>query len=223
VSRRAAAARPFLIAGLALAPLFYLVVFVQLFARAGFDLHRHAISSLSLGQAGWVQVTSFIVTGVLGVLLAIGLRRSWRGGRGGVAAPVLITLYGVGIILAGLFPPDPALGFPPGAPDSLPATMSQSAQLHSVGFFTAFTALTVACFVGARRFFGDRRPGWGWYAVASGLIAPALVAVGSSGLAPSPGVCFALAGLVGFGWMSVVAGRLLADLTAPHPLGRIGP
>ena len=42
--------------GLALAPLFYVVVVAQMLTRTGFDIGRHPLSLLSLGDAGWIQI-----------------------------------------------------------------------------------------------------------------------------------------------------------------------
>ena len=42
--------------------------------------------------------------------------------------PILIGLYGAGMALAGLFRPDPGLGFPEGAPEGIPVTMSPEAR-----------------------------------------------------------------------------------------------
>lgn len=198
--------------GAVLAPLFYVIVLLQMATRDGFDITRHAISSLSLGDMGWIQIANFIVTGVLAVLLAIGLRRVLRGGKAGTWAPLLIGVYGLGIMLAGVFPPDAALGFPPGAPEGMAETVSTSAALHSLGFFTAFSSLTATCFVVARRFFGDKERNWGMYSIVSGIASPLLVILGMTVFNSSAGICFALAGAVGFGWLSAVAVRLLTRL-----------
>jgi len=205
-----------LLAGMVLAPIFYLVVLAQMVAREGFDISRHPISSLSLGDAGWIQVTNFLVTGLLALTAAFGLRRALAGGRSGRAGPGLIAVFGIGIILAGLFRTDPALGFPPGAPDEMPATMSTSAALHSFGFFVAFGSLTVACFVIARRFAAEGDRSWQRYSVASGMAAPVLVAVGMANPGAA-GVFFAVAGVVAFGWLSATCWRLASHPVATGP------
>lgn len=201
-----------LLSGAILAPLFYIIVLTQMATRDGFDISRHAISSLSLGDMGWIQITNFILTGTLALLLAVGLRRMLQAGKAGTWAPILIGVYGLGIITAGVFPPDAALGFPVGAPEGMPETMSASAALHSVGFFTAFSALTATCFVIARRFFADTERNWGMYSIASGIVSPLLVILGMTVFSSSAGICFAFAGAVGFGWLSAVAAKLLTRL-----------
>ena len=91
--------------GVLLGPLFYLVVLIQMFTRPGFDIRQHPLSLLSLGDAGWIQITNFIVTGLLAILCAFGMRRLLRGGPGGTWGPLLIGTYGLGMIIAGLFSP----------------------------------------------------------------------------------------------------------------------
>jgi len=57
--------------GVIAGPLFMVVSLVQAFTRPGFDLKRHAISMLSLGDLGWIQVTNFELTGLLAIALAV--------------------------------------------------------------------------------------------------------------------------------------------------------
>ena len=124
--------------GVALAPLFYVVVAIQMLTRLGFDIRIHPLSLLSLGDAGWIQVVNFVLTGVLAIACCVGMRRALRNARGGTWGPLLIGLFGLGMIAAGLFPPDPLLAFPPGTVAEIPAHMSGRAALHGVGFFVAF-------------------------------------------------------------------------------------
>ena len=56
---------------------------VQAFTREGFDLRRHPLSLLSLGELGWIQIGNFVVAGLLVVAFAVGLRRVLHPGRGG--------------------------------------------------------------------------------------------------------------------------------------------
>ena len=200
--------------GVVLAPVFYIVVLIQMATRTGFDITRHAISSLSLGDAGWIQITNFVTTGTLAILFAIGVRWALRGGKAGTAAPLLIGLYGLGMIMAGVFPPDAALGFPPGTPDEMPATMSTSATLHSIAFFTAFTSLVITCYVFRRRFTSQGEQRWAKSSIAVGIAAPVLIALGTAALPRIAGVFFFIVGLVAFGWLSAVAARLLAERKA---------
>jgi Protein of unknown function (DUF998) len=135
-------------AGLVAGPAFVLVVLLQAFTREGYDLSRHPISMLALGDLGWIQSVNFILSGALMLAFAIGLRAS----RAGTWGPVLVALFGVGLITAGVFVPDPAWNFPPGAPDGIPSQLSTNAMLHGVGFSVAFLGISAACLVFTRRF-----------------------------------------------------------------------
>nr|BFE60796.1 hypothetical protein GCM10020063_053220 [Dactylosporangium thailandense] len=55
----------------------------------------------------WVQVAAFVVTGLLGLAFALGLRRALRPGPGALAAPLLVAVWSVGLIGAGAFPTRP--------------------------------------------------------------------------------------------------------------------
>jgi hypothetical membrane protein len=61
---------------------FVAAVAVQALTRTGFSLTRDAASLLDLGSLGWVQVTTFIVTGLLIIAAAAGIRRGMPDGRG---------------------------------------------------------------------------------------------------------------------------------------------
>ena len=201
-----------LTAGVVSRPLFYVVAIFQMFIRPGFDIRRHVISVLSHGDLGWIQIANFIVTGLLAILCAIGLRQILRGSKGGTWGPLLIGTYGVGLVIGGIFHPDPGLGFPPGAPAGMPTTMSGGATVHTVAFFVAFLSLIVAWFVFVRAFLSRGHPGWAIYSAASGVLAPVFIILGSSN--PSMvGILIAIAGAIAFGWVSVIAARLIVELT----------
>lgn len=55
----------------------------QVLTRDGFDLSRHPLSELSLGDLGWVQIANFVPTGLLAISFALGARRVLYPGRGG--------------------------------------------------------------------------------------------------------------------------------------------
>lgn len=152
---------PFLLAAGAVAgPLFIGTVLVQQAVRSGFDPRFHALSMLSLGGAGWIQVTNFLLSGGLVILGAVGLRTVLAASsekRGARFAPLLIGTYGVGLIWGGVFPTDPALGFPEGA--SAPPTMTWHAVLHNLSPTFTGVSLIAACLVLARRYKSQRRRG----------------------------------------------------------------
>lgn len=206
------ATRMLLGCGVAAGALFIGLNFIQAFTRPGFDRARNAISYLLLGDLGWIQLINFVGTGVLAIAFAFGMRRWLHPGKAGTFGPLLIGMYGVGLIIAGFFAPDPSFGFPPGAPEGIPPVMSGHATLHAIGFFTSMPSLVAACFVFARRFAAIQNRGWATYCMATGIAAPALVilsmvltASGKSGL-PLLGVLALTSG-----WLVMIAMRLLRE------------
>ena len=164
------ATRALLACGVAAGPLFITVVVIQELTRAGFDPRKHPLSMLSLGDLGWLQITNFIVAGLLAALSAVGLRRTLRGSRAGTWGPVLIGVYGVGLIWGGVFRADPALGYPAGAPAGAPEHLSWHGMLHAIAPTAAGIALIAACFVFARRFAARGERGWVAYCVVTAVL-----------------------------------------------------
>src|SRR5262249_20601155 len=102
--------------GVIAGPTLVLVSLAQALPREGFDLTHHAWSLLSNGDLGWIQITNFVLSGLMTVALAVGLRRSLRPGPGCRWVPRLVAVYGASLVAAGAFRADPALGFPVGTP-----------------------------------------------------------------------------------------------------------
>jgi hypothetical membrane protein len=88
-------------------PLFVGTFLVAGALRAHYDPLRHPVSSLELGPHGWVQHANFIVAGLLTLALAAGARAALR-----TPAAVLIGVWALGLIGAGVFTTDPVSGYP---------------------------------------------------------------------------------------------------------------
>ncbi len=171
--------------------------------RPGFDLQRHAVSNLSLGEGGWTMVAAFIASGALTLLCAIGLSHVLKDGRGHRALPVLVGLYGLGLVIAGIFPAPACCGFPAGIPEDQLPVMTPSAIIHSIGFMVAFSSLIIACFIAALRLSG----GWSLLSLLAGILMPLLVALGMSN-AIAPGIAFFIAAIIGWAWLAAVVMHL---------------
>jgi hypothetical membrane protein len=152
--------------GIVAGPLYVGVSLAQAFTRDGFDVGRHAWSQLALGDWGWIQTANLVATGLLSLAVSVALRRTLSGGRGGGAVPVLVAMFGVGVLLAGVFPADPAGGFPVGM--STPAVPTGHGTLHLMTSGVGFLALAAAMVVMAVRYAGEHRP----VRVAFSLVAP---------------------------------------------------
>jgi hypothetical protein len=197
---------PLLGCGVAAGMLFVIANAIEIPTRQGFDIRRHAVSMLSLGDLGWIQVLTFTLTGVLAIAFAIGMRPMLRPGKACTWGPALVAVYGAGLLAAGIFSTDPGLGFPPGTPAGIPA-MSWHGMLHSIAFFVLFTAIVSACFVVARRFWSDGQSQWALYSAATGLFSPGLISAGLANPAIA-GIPFLLAAVATSMWISAVAMHL---------------
>jgi Protein of unknown function (DUF998) len=200
-----------LTSGAVAGPLWVVVVIVQMIIRPGFDISRHAVSALSLGDLGWIQITNFIVSGALVIVGAVGMRQALHPGRAGSWGPILIGLYGLGLVAAGIFHPDPVNGFPPGTPD-VPVQMSGHGFLHLLSAAVGFLSLILAaCVVFARRFASLRQRGWVAYSVVTGaFFFVTWVALGATGSRVGwIAVLFAVAVVLAWAWITVVAVGLL--------------
>jgi hypothetical protein len=133
-------------------PLFIVVALLQAFTRPGFELARHPLSLLSLGDLGWIQIANFVIIGLMLTAAAAGMRRVLHAGPGKAWGPWLIGAFGVSLVAGGVFVADPAFGFPPGTPDGAPDQLSWHGTLHAVAPVVGFLSLIAACFVFARRF-----------------------------------------------------------------------
>jgi Protein of unknown function (DUF998) len=200
--------RALLICGAVAGPLFIVVAVAQALTRTGFDPSKHPLSLLSLGGAGWIQITNFVVTGLLFVAAAIGMRRALRRGRAGTWGPRLIGAFGGALVAGGVFLSDPGLGFPAGAPEGIPDKMSWHAMVHAAAPVIGFLALSLACFVFARRAFARNNRGWAVFSVAIGIGIQALGVISNATLNFLP---LGAAMVLGFGWASVQVARLLAE------------
>lgn len=211
-AHRPAATKALLACGLVAGPVFLVVSGVQAAVRTGFEFTRHALSLLTLGDLGWVQVANFVGSGLLVMACAVGMSRAMRPGRGGVWGPLLVGVYGLGATLAGIFTPDPALGFPPGTPPGVPSAMSWHSALHGVVFLVAFLSLFGACLVFARGFAAGSHHWWAIYCVGTGLVAALFIVQGMTHPRAS-GLAFTIAGLLTWGWVTVIASHLMKELS----------
>jgi hypothetical protein len=204
-TRDAAVTRSLLGYGVLAGPLYVTVGFAQALTRDGFDLTRHSWSILANGAWGWVQSVSFLVTGLMTVAAAVGIRRALGTGLGATWAPRLLAVFGACTAAEAFLRADPALGFPAGTPvDAMEVSPLGAAHL-AVGA-VGFLSLIAAAFVLARRFRAEGRRGW---AVASAGTAAAFLGsfVGiSAGAGSRPTVVAFVAGVViAYGWLAALS------------------
>ncbi len=199
--------------GLIVGPLFVLAFLIEGATRDGYNPLRHPISSLSIGDSGWMQIANFVVTGSLTLAFAVGLRRTPRPVGGSVWVPRLVGLVGVGLIGAGFFVTDLVYGYPTDAPLAL-AQFSIHGRLHSLFSTPVFVGLPAVCFVFAHRFAASGERGWVAYSVFTALAMLATFVLAGAGFTQFPGFR-GIAGvlqrsslIIGFAWITLLAARM---------------
>lgn len=210
-----------LIAGGTIGPLLFMVVIlIEGATRPGYDAWTMAGSALSLSSQGWMQIANFLISGLLIFGFAIGLRQVLRESRGALWTPILIGAVGIGLMLAGIFVTDPALGYPPGTPPGPTVSTTLHGALHwFVGGLVVFSCLPASSFVLARRFASDAhgKKGWMLYSVVSGILMLACFgafAITSMHNGPA-GLWERISLGLGMVWMALVALQFLRQMRSP--------
>jgi hypothetical membrane protein len=203
--------------------LFIVVFLIEGATRPGYSAWHNYVSSLSTSNQGWEQIANFLMCGLLVLGFAVGLRQVLRTGRSAIWGPILFGVFGLALVTAGIFVTDGSLGYPPGTTTSGPQTLHGT--IHGVAGLVTFFSLAITCFVMARRFASD--PNWKGWTLASILVGIALIvlfiafttfsALDEYGVLPnSPtGLLQRVAIILGWGWMALLALRLLRQIRAP--------
>ena len=188
--------------GVVVGPMYLAVGLAQAFVRDGFDITRHSLSMLANGAGGWIQTANLALSGLMVIAAAIGIRNALS--PQSRAAGWILGCFGVGMLAGAVFPADPMDGFPPGAPEGFPTTVSPPGLIHFIAGAFGFLALAVSCFVVAGAMLRRGQP---WMAglsflsgvsVVAGFAAPALLP--ASG--PVAGIWFSV--VVGWAWLSLI-------------------
>lgn len=196
--------------GVVAGPFYIVFGLILALTRGGFDLTRHSLSLLSLGEGGWLQILNFAPTGIMVIVAGWGLLRAPTDRSRGTGIVVIIA--GAALVLAGVFRPDPVADFPPGAE----ATATTGGILHLVMGAAQFIGLTVAALILACTF--ARRGERGRAALSRILGVVVVVAfLAGAALSASPfgvGLLW-LAVVAGFAWLLVSC--LWVYRIVPHP------
>jgi hypothetical protein len=194
--------RTLLTCGIFAGPVFVATGVLQGLTRAGYDFTRHPASVLSNGDLGWLQITNFVVTGLLTIAAAAGIRRVLPGRWG----PRLLAGYGISLLGAGVFRADPQDGFPLGTPAGPPSSISWHGTLHFVCGGLGFAALVAACFaIGSHL-----SPARAWYSRISGLLFLAgFAGVASGSTSPAVTLGFWAAVVIAWAWLATTSAHLM--------------
>lgn len=192
--------------------LLLLVILADGATRPGYSPWSHGVSQLTLGdRAGWERAT-YVICGLLVLGFGGGVGRRTAGAPGGKWGPWLVGAIGAGLVVAGIFPTDPALGYPPGEAD----VVTVSGRLHQVGGSLLFIGLIGGCFVLARYFGHRSRRGWRLLSIVVGVaVSVTAMAAGLlyrlatvNDVTDAPvGALELTAFVLGFGWLAMVAWR----------------
>lgn len=123
------------------------VVVLPYFRLDEYSSLRDPVSALLLGRYGYIQTAAFFAAGLSSIAVAVGIRRTMRGSsRGSRLGIILIELWAVGFMLAGILPTD-AEGQPTQA----------AASFHASVAFLAFVGAVAGILTLSKRFAGDGR------------------------------------------------------------------
>ena len=193
-------------------PFFIVVFLVEGWLRPNYNPMRQPVSALSIGPRGWVQEANFFINGAFVLACAIGLPSALQSYGGSFWAPLLVGVYAIGTLGAGVFVTD-VRGSHEGG--SIAQKRTTSAILHDIFSAFVFVSLCAACFVFAHLFAGVGAYGWETYSIVSGVLYGCgfiLFARGFSPtgkLAPIAGSLQRLTISIGAIWLALVALHLL--------------
>lgn len=186
--------------GVIAGPLYVGVSLIEATVRPGFDLTRHSWSLLSNGPSGWVHATLLIVTGLMTIAAALGFRRALALR----AVPVLLGIYGAGLLAAGFFTADPADGFPVGTAAG-PGAISGHGLTHLAAAGTGFLAFTAATVTLGVHYLRHSQRGKGLAATSTGvLFLAAFVGIASGGNKPTV-LAFVAAVILAWSWLTATS------------------
>jgi hypothetical protein len=144
--------------------------------RQEFDPWHQAVSALSLGPGGWLQMINLTAFGLVILSTVSPWQRILAGARGGTAYPLLTALVGISFIGVGLLPQDPAPGYDPAGLRLTAPTPTGLAHLAIAGI--AVLSSVIALFVMAARLAGQPAwRGWSLYSSVTALVVISCVAV----------------------------------------------
>jgi hypothetical protein len=184
---------------------------IQGATREGYDPARNYVSSLSLGDGGWVMIVTFLVTGILMGAFTLGISRVMTVGRGHVWIPRLIGAFAAGVFLAGCFKGDPGQGYPPGEPEL--DTPSWHAIGHTIAADLLYFSAIAAAVIYTLRFRDQKRIPWAIYSGVSAFVI--FWALGAQPGSDLLGVKQRVGLITLFVWMAAIALGTLVRLRRP--------
>jgi hypothetical protein len=92
--------------GVLIGPFFISVFLIEGMLRPGYRPLRQPVSALAIGPRGWIQRVNFFITGFLALAYVPGLHAALAAYGNSWWPPVLVAIFGLGLIGAGIFVTD---------------------------------------------------------------------------------------------------------------------
>ncbi len=147
-------------------PLFFIISFtLQGFFRHNYNSVLYPISSLSLTEKGWIQILTFIVTGISFFIFALVMRNFTKY----LILPLLFGLIAIGLTASGFFSTDAVYGYPVTEPFNM-VQFTTHGKLHVAVSLLVFIGLPAACFIAGWHFYKNGNNIFAFYSVASGIV-----------------------------------------------------
>ena len=203
-----------LLCGTIACPLFIIIVLTEGAIRLNYSSLLYPLSSLSIGDNGWTQISNFIFTGILFVIFSFGLKQICNSDKEIFHGPLFIRLVGIGLIGAGIFVTDPIYGYPTDKPLVL-RQFTFHGHLHDGFSMFVFICLPWACFVFRIYFISKGKKGLANYSAFTGyamIVTFIITSMGFkqlSGFVNFAGMFQRLCISFGWTWMTLLSLHLL--------------
>ena len=203
-----------LLCGAIACPLFIIAVLIEGAIRPNYSALIYPLSSLSIGDSGWTQISNFIFTGTILVAFSFGLKQVCNYDKNRFRGPLLIRLVGIGLIGAGIFVTDPILGYPHDKSLVL-RQFTFHGHLHDGFSMFVFICLPWACFAFRKYFIAKDKKVWANYSAFTGysmIVAFIITSMGFkqlSGFVNYAGLFQRICITIGWTWMTLLSLHLL--------------
>lgn len=177
---------------------------------------KHPVSSLALGEYGWIQTLNFILSGILMLAFDFGVYQILKPVKEAHRGMFLMACVGIGIIGSGICTTDPVYGYPA----DLPMRTEQftvTGILHHYLSILLFVCQPLTCFTFGKMFLKKKKIPWGMYSSATGFLMLLTFVMAGMGfiqhsvLLEIAGLCQRISILSGGFWITLLAIQLYLD------------
>lgn len=155
--------------------------------KTGYDPIMVPISSLAIGELGWIQSATFLISGGTLILFAYGLEKIRKKEGFSKWIIILSAIGGIGLIGAGCFTTAPISGFPPGTPETINES-TLNGILHQLFSVLIFIELPIAMLLFSKHFFKIKNRKWWIYSISSAILFIIFIIILKAASDPSQGL-----------------------------------